>query len=127
MTSLRVLYIDDEPFIREVAAMSLELDPDFEVRTIDSGMAALAMLEQGDWRPDVILLDVMMPGLDGPATLRRLRAIEGYAQTPVVFMTAKAQVRDHEPLATMSVRGIITKPFEPTTLATQVRTLMALP
>jgi len=121
---MRVLYVDDEPFIREVAAIALELDPEFEVRTVDSGVAALAMLESGAWAPDVILLDVMMPGLDGPSTLERLRETPAYARTPVIFMTAKAQVRDYEPLAALDVLGIITKPFDPTTVAAQVRALL---
>ena len=121
---MKVLYVDDEPFIREVAAMALELDPDFEVRTVESGVAALAMLETSDWQPEVILLDVMMPELDGPATLARLRQSERHATTPVIFMTAKAQARDHEPLAALDVRGIITKPFEPTAVAGEVRRLL---
>jgi CheY-like chemotaxis protein len=121
---MRVLYIDDEPFIREVAAMALELDPDFEVRTIESGIAALAMLETSEWQPEVILLDVMMPELDGPGTLERLRQTDRHAATPVIFMTAKAQARDHEPLAALDVRGIITKPFEPIALTAEVRRLL---
>jgi CheY-like chemotaxis protein len=124
MTPLKVLYVDDEPFIREVATIALELDPGFEVRAVDSGIAALSLLEAADWRPDVILLDVMMPELDGPATLARLRDDERYASTPVIFLTAKAQARDHEPLAKLDVRGIITKPFEPISLAGDVRRLL---
>jgi len=121
---MKVLYVDDEPFIREVASIALELDPAFEVRAVESGSAALRLLNAEDWQPDVILLDVMMPELDGPATLARLRDDERYASTPVIFMTARAQARDHEPLTRLDVRGIITKPFEPTSLAEEVRRLL---
>ena len=67
----RILYVDDEPDLREVAVMSLELDPDFEVRDCGSGEAALGIARA--WKPALILLDMMMPGMDGPATLRALR------------------------------------------------------
>ncbi|RYG19090.1 MAG: response regulator, partial [Caulobacteraceae bacterium] len=73
MSSLTVLHVDDEPDIREVAGLSLDLDPDIVLTTAESGEVALQLLEDG-LRPDVILLDVMMPRLDGPGALARLRA-----------------------------------------------------
>ena len=91
MTSLRVLHIDDEPDIREVVELSLGLDPAFSVRSCASGSDALATV--ADWSPDIILCDVMMPVMDGPATLLRLRECPQTVNTPVVFMTARAQTR----------------------------------
>ncbi|QYU70567.1 response regulator [Leptolyngbya sp. 15MV] len=85
----RVLYVDDEPDIRDIAELALGLDPDFEVRTACSGDEALAILAQ--WPPDVALLDVMMPRMDGPTLLTRIRQLPGFADLPVIFVTARAQ------------------------------------
>jgi CheY-like chemotaxis protein len=90
----RILYIDDEADIREVAQMSLELDPEFEVRSCASGPDGIA--EAAGWRPTLILLDVMMPGMDGPTTLARLREQPETANIPVVLITARTQAREAE-------------------------------
>lgn len=124
MSRLAVLYVDDEPDIREVAVMSLELDPDFDVRSVDSGAAALGLLNGRSWEPAVILLDVMMPVLDGPGTLARLRALPGHAQTPVVFITARAQAQERARLLALGAAGVISKPFEPVQLARQLRCIL---
>lgn len=118
----RLLYVDDEPDLREVAVMSLELDPDFEVREAASGQAALEIARQ--WQPALILLDVMMPGMDGPATRRALAAQPETASIPVAFITARTQACDVEALTELGARGVIAKPFDPMTLAQQVRTLL---
>jgi CheY-like chemotaxis protein len=125
MNTLRVLYVDDEPDIREIAAMSLELDPNIEVRAVGSGASALELLEGDDWRPGVILLDVMMPVLDGPGTLARLRRLPGHAQTPVVFITARAQANEQTRFLALGAVGVITKPFEPMGLADHLRSVLA--
>lgn len=122
---MKVLYVDDEPFIREIAVMALELDPGFEVHQAESGVAALEIIRAGGVRPDLFLLDVMMPVLDGPATLARLRATPGFADTPVIFMTAKAQASDLQALCALGALGVITKPFNPTTLAAEIRQVMS--
>ena len=83
----RVLYIDDEPDIREVASMALEIDPEFEVRCCASGREGL--VEAREWLPQIILLDVMMPGLDGPSTLGIIKGDPCLAHIPVVFITAR--------------------------------------
>ena len=119
MTSLRILHVDDEPDIREVVELSLGLDPAFSVRSVDSGRAALAAV--AEWTPDLILCDVMMPVMDGPTTLARLRAQPGTARIPVVFMTARAQSREIEQFKALGAAGVIPKPFDPMTLATAVR------
>ncbi|MFN3559694.1 MAG: response regulator [Brevundimonas sp.] len=124
MSSLTVLHVDDEPDIREVAGLSLDLDPDIVLTTAESGEVALQLLE-GGLRPDVILLDVMMPRLDGPGALARLRALPGLEQTPVIFMTARVQTSERDRYLDLGAIGVITKPFDPMTLAGQVRDLLA--
>jgi CheY-like chemotaxis protein len=125
MTALTLLYVDDEPFILEVGSAALELDPDIQVRGASSGSEALSFLESG-WRPDAVLLDVMMPGMDGPTTLERLRSIEGCADIPVVFLTAKAQAVEREPLLRLNCSGVLVKPFNPKTLSADVRAALAV-
>jgi CheY-like chemotaxis protein len=119
MTAVRVLHVDDEPDIREVVQLSLSLDPDLNVRSCSSGGDALA--EAADWSPDLILLDVMMPNMDGPTTLGRLRDSPRTSAIPVVFMTARAQPRELEHFVSLGAEGVIAKPFDPMTLAASVR------
>jgi two-component system OmpR family response regulator len=121
MSKLRILHVDDEPDIREVVEASLMLDPDFFVRSCGSGEEAVAIAP--DWRPDLILCDVMMPVMDGPATLARLRESPGTEKTPVIFMTARAQPRELEHFKSLGAAGVIAKPFDPLTLCAQVRDL----
>jgi CheY-like chemotaxis protein len=122
MSSFRVLHIDDESDILEIAAASLGLDPELEVRDSISGADGLAAAVE--WRPDLILLDVMMPGMDGPATLRHLRENPQTADIPVVFMTARAQTRELDHFKSLGAGGVIVKPFDPMTLAASVRNYM---
>lgn len=124
MSKIRMLHIDDEPDIREVAAMAIELDSGFELRSAASGEDALAILSDG-FAPDVVLLDVMMPSLDGPGTLARLRALPGHEATPVIFMTARAQTQEQSRYIALGAVGVITKPFDPMLLADQIRDLLA--
>jgi CheY-like chemotaxis protein len=119
MTGLRILHVDDEPDIREVVELSLGLDPAFTVKSCASGGDAIETV--ADWRPDLILCDVMMPVMDGPATLARLRASPETARIPVVFMTARAQAREMEHFKSLGATGVIAKPFDPLTLASFVR------
>ena len=116
----KVLYVDDEPDIREIAEMSLMLDPEFDVRTVGSGAEALDVIAQ--WSPDAVLLDVMMPGMDGPATLAALR--DSGNSVPVIFVTARAQRSEIQGFATLDAVGVIAKPFDPLTIASQVRALI---
>jgi len=119
MTTIRLLHIDDEPDIREIVEISLGLDPAFAVRSCKSGPEGLAAA--ADWKPDIILLDVMMPVMDGPATLAGLLANPGTASIPVIFMTARAQARELDRFRLLGAVGTIAKPFEPMTLAASVR------
>ena len=122
---VRILHVDDEPDIREVVEFSLGLDSDFATRNVGSGREALAVASE--WLPDLILLDVMMPAMDGPATLAHLRADERTAAIPVVFMTARAQAREIALLNSLGAVGVIDKPFDPMSLAAVVRTYLPEP
>jgi len=115
----RILYVEDEPDIQTVARLALETVGGFEVEVCGSGREALQRAEA--FRPDLILLDVMMPGLDGPATLRELRGIEALARTPVVFMTARVQPHELADYRGMGAADVIAKPFDPMTLTDKVR------
>ncbi len=115
MNAIRILHVDDEPDIREIVDMSLALNPDFEVRACASGAEGVAAA--AEWSPMIILLDVMMPGMDGPATLTQLRKNAQTADIPVLFMTARAQTREIERFIALGAQGVIAKPFDPMTLA----------
>lgn len=117
-TLSRVLYVDDEPDIREVVELSLGLTANLDVRTCDSGEKALELLAEAP--ADIVLLDVMMPGLDGPATLARLQADPKLATIPVIFMTAKALPQEIERFLSLGAVAVIPKPFDPMKLAEQV-------
>lgn len=114
----RVLYIEDDPDIREVATAALELMGGLELCVCASGSAALA--SGPAFAPDLILLDVMMPGMDGPTTLARLRESPALAETPVVFMTAKVQPQEVTALRAMGALDVIAKPFDPMQLASRL-------
>ena len=117
----RVLIIDDDPSIREVAKMSLELVAGWDVTTAPSGADGIRAAR--DERPDGILLDVMMPELDGPATLAELRQDDIVGTTPVIFLTAKVQAAERTRFAELDVAGLIAKPFDPMTLSEQMAEL----
>jgi CheY-like chemotaxis protein len=119
MSIIRILHVDDEPDIREIVEMSLGLNADFEVRACASGADAVATA--AEWSPFLILLDVMMPGMDGPTTMTHLRKDSRTADIPVLFMTARAQAREVEQLISLGAQGVISKPFDPMTLAFLVR------
>jgi two-component system OmpR family response regulator len=119
MTAVRVLHVDDEPDIREVVELSLGLDSYFATQSCGSGKEALAVA--AEWQPDFILLDVMMPIMDGPATLVHLREDSTTANIPVIFMTARAQAREVDRFRSLGAIGVIAKPFDPMTLAAALR------
>jgi CheY-like chemotaxis protein len=111
----KVLIVDDEDDIREVAQLSLEMMAGWEVVCARSGQEALetAAREQ----PDAILLDVMMPGMDGPTTVRRLQEQPATASIPVILLTAKVQSASDKQFSGLGVAGVISKPFDPLSLA----------
>jgi CheY-like chemotaxis protein len=117
--SYRVLHIDDDPLMRDVVEHSLNLDPALTLASCASGDEALAVASE--WPPDLILCDVMMPEMDGPAVLARLRETKSTAEIPVVFMTARARAIETDRLTSLGACGVIAKPFNPKTLAETVR------
>jgi DNA-binding response OmpR family regulator len=122
MTELkRVVHIDDEPDIREIVNMSLALVGGLEVIQFPSGEAALPELEAV--APELILLDVMMPNMDGEETYRRIRQMPSLESTPIVFMTAKASSTDLSHLRELGALDVLIKPFDPMSLADQVKTI----
>jgi two-component system, OmpR family, response regulator len=119
LTSL--LYVDDDADIREIVEMSLSLDGDLRVATSSSGEQALAAMRHAP--PDLVVLDVMMPGMDGPTVLAHMRSDPALMGIPVIFMTAKANSQEVARFRGLSAIGVIAKPFDPMTLGNQVRTL----
>jgi CheY-like chemotaxis protein len=117
--SFRILHVDDDPHIRDIVELSLGLDPTLTVTSC--GSVDDALVAAADRVPDLILCDVMMPGVDGTSILARLRESAATAKTPVVFMTARAQTRELDQLKSLGASAVITKPFDPMKLASTVR------
>ncbi len=115
----RVMLVDDEPDIRTVAGMALEMVGGVKVRACGSGAEALKSVDE--FKPQLVLLDVMMPDMDGPGVLAALRTRPGSAGIPVIFLTAKAQPEEIEKLRALGAIDILAKPFDPMTLTNDVR------
>ncbi len=116
-----LLYVDDDDDIREIVEMSLGLDGSLKVSSSPGGEHALAVMRSE--RPDLVMLDVMMPGMDGPAILERMRADPDLAHIPVIFMTAKTNPQEVAKFRGLSAIGVLAKPFDPMTLGSQVKAL----
>jgi two-component system, OmpR family, response regulator len=114
----KILYVEDDADIRKIVSMSLEMVGDYTVAACGSCADALEMVD--DFAPDLLLLDVMMPDVDGPATLRALRKREGTADTPAVFITAKVQAGDMAQYKRLGVFDVIVKPFDPMVLSDRI-------
>lgn len=115
----RILYVEDEPDIQAVAKIALEAVGGFELKVFSAG--ADAVKNAAAFAPQLLLLDVMMPGMDGPTTLAELRKLPELAQTPVIFMTAKVQPQEVAHFKSLGAIEVIAKPFDPMTLAHSVR------
>ena len=122
MSLRKVLLVDDEADIRLIAEISLSSLGGWEVLQAGSGREALELASRE--RPDLILLDVMMPGMDGMTTLQKLREQEHGRTTPVIFMTARVQKSEVDRLLALGVRGLIPKPFDPMTLPAEIRNIL---
>ena len=119
----RILCAEDDPDIQAVTRLALELVGGFQVNICASGQETLE--KAAAYSPDLILLDVMMPGMDGPATLQHLRADPATADIPVIFLTAKAQPGEIEHYRSLGALGVIAKPFDPMNLAAQIKQAVA--
>jgi CheY-like chemotaxis protein len=120
---MKILIIDDEEDIRRISRLALARVGGMVVLDAANGVSGLALAIAEE--PDAILLDVMMPGRDGPETLALLKADPRTAHIPVVFLTAKAMATEVERLRALGATGVLTKPFDPMTLAASVRAILA--
>ena len=118
-TLKKILYVEDEADIQTIAKLALESVGGFEVMVCGSGAEALEQAPK--FKPDIMLLDVMMPGMDGPDTLVALLKIESLKNTPSIFLTAKALPGEIENYKNLGALDVIPKPFDPMTLADQVK------
>ena len=117
----RILYAEDEPDIQAIAIIALETVGGFELKICNSGEDALA--NAVSYAPDLLLFDVMMPGMDGPAAFKAIKELPGLADTPAIFMTAKVQPTEVAEYKDMGAIDVIAKPFDPMTLAEQIKTI----
>jgi len=117
----RILYVEDEPDIQAVAKLALESVGGFVLHVCSSGSQAIEEAEE--FAPQLILLDVMMPGMDGPTTMKELRKIDSLAKVPVIFMTAKVQTNEVAEYMEMGAVEVIAKPFDPMTLSDTIRSI----
>jgi len=123
MAGFCILHVDDDENIRVLTALAFTLSGGGEVRSAASGVEALEALAAG-LRPDLILLDVMMPDMDGPAVLAAVRELPAHRSTPIIFMTAQTQDHERAGLMALGAAGVVIKPFDPMTLGQQVRALL---
>jgi two-component system alkaline phosphatase synthesis response regulator PhoP len=123
MTTKRVLIIDDEADIREATQMCLEIMGEWDVIVAGSGYEGLAKAIAE--KPDIILLDIMMPGMDGLTTLKKLRENSGTAQIPIIFLTAKAQSNEQREFSQLDIAAVITKPYDPYNLSVQITEVLS--
>ena len=122
MSELRkILYVEDQLDIQIIAKMSLESIAGYELKVSSSGEEALQVIEA--FSPDLLLLDVMMPGIDGPGTLAEIRKIDKVSNTPVIFMTAKVLPNEIDELMSLGALSVISKPFDPVTLGQSIQAI----
>ncbi|MEL7038759.1 MAG: response regulator [Cyanobacteria bacterium J06592_8] len=122
MNNKRILVIDDEDGVRDIIQITLETVAGWEVMTAASGQEGLELARTQ--QPDAILLDVMMPNLDGPATFQQLQADSETQHIPTILLTAKAKSSEQQQYANLGVNGIIVKPFEAQSLVKQIQGLL---
>ena len=123
MAIAKVLLVDDDPNVRKLAKMSLERVGHWQVAVAESGAEAMAIVVAE--KPDVILLDMMMPGMDGTMILSQLKQLNEIADVPVIFLTAKVQMHEIEEYLSSGAAGVITKPFDPLLLPKQIAEIVS--
>lgn len=117
----KILYVDDDPDLREIARISLERSGEYTVLTAANGRQALAFIP--GFRPDLIIIDVIMPDMDGPATVEEIRKIPGGVDIPVAFLTSRLEQQDCDEYRRIGALGVLAKPIRPSQLALQIRQL----
>ena len=118
----KVLFVDDDPNIRRIAQIVLTNIGKYDVMLASCGSDALSLAQHT--KPDLILLDVMMPDMDGPTTLVKLRELHGFVEVPVIFVTAKVQKHELRLYTQNGALGVITKPFDPMNLCAEIDALL---
>ncbi len=116
---IKILHVEDDPDIREIANLALMMSGEFEVLQCESGEAALDVTDH--FTPDVLLLDMMMPNMTGKELMLQLRKLESYKSIPAIFMTARAQPTEVKELRDLGAIDVIVKPFDPMTLSDQIK------
>lgn len=119
-----LLYVDDDADIRRIVQLAISLDQDMDLRVAAGGEEAIALLDGESWRPDVVLLDMMMPKMSGTAVMQALRTKYGLDEAPFIFITAMGRQTDVANYREQGVAGVIVKPFDPITLAQRVREIV---
>jgi CheY-like chemotaxis protein len=122
MKPKKILVIEDEDGLREITQFSLEAAAGWDVSTAVSGSEGLIKAEAE--QPDAILLDVMMPDMDGTETFQRLQSNPATQSIPTIFLTAKARGSEQQALIDLGVLGLITKPIKPQELVEQIREIL---
>ncbi len=117
----KILYVEDQQDIQMIAAVALESINNYKVKVCSSGEEALAAIEE--FQPDLLLLDVMMPGMDGPQTLEAVRKIDQYQSIPTIFMTAKVLPDEINSLKALGALDVISKPFDPVLLGGEIQSI----
>lgn len=119
----RIMYVEDDPDLQDIVSLGLKLGGNYAVKVCGSGQQALA--EIADFQPDLVILDVMMPEMSGPETLKELRKIPGLEDMPMVFMTSKIQPAQLAKYKSLGAIGVIKKPLNPLKLSAQVQAIWA--
>lgn len=117
----KIMYVEDEPDIRDIAKLVLESVGGFDVLVVDGGHNALSEIKA--FQPDMVLLDAMMPDMDGPTTYQEIRKLDAFKDVPIAFLTAKLLEKDIAAFLDLGAVGVIAKPFDPMTLSEQVKEL----
>lgn len=115
----KILYAEDEQDVQTIVEMIIQSMSDYEIKICDNGRLLLECVE--DYNPDLILLDVMMPEMDGPTAFEKLQENPKTKNIPVIFMTAKAQIHEVKIFKETGVIGVITKPFDPVLLCSKIK------
>lgn len=115
----KILYAEDEADVQTVVKLTVQTMSDYEIEICDNGKKLLEFVQE--YNPDLIMLDVMMPEMDGPTTFKNLQSNEATKNIPVIFITAKAQVHEVEMFKETGALGVITKPFDPVKLCDEIK------
>ena len=119
----RICYVEDDEDIQRIVRMSLERVGKMTVEVVSDPMVAIGVITA--FKPDLVMLDWMMPGMDGPTLFRKMKTEPEVSKLPVVFITAKATQRDMDELVSLGAAGTISKPFSPKDLPEQLRQIWA--